>query len=135
MTPDEPYDPVYHDGNGLDSYGGTVSRAALLLKFNGAAVGITTLDMLPDGRAIMRGVGVRKGDRGKGHGAALGRLVEDYARVHGSTKLVVNADPAKCGYYEKLGFSNEVWSESEFEPWRSGRATPPAPVQMAKRLT
>ena len=72
--------------------------------------------------------------RGSGHGRALGQLVEAFARSRGITSLLVNADPDKTGYYNKLGFSEKTWSEAELTDWKTGKASPPIPVQMLKQL-
>jgi GNAT superfamily N-acetyltransferase len=103
------------------------------LLFNAEALAIATLDEFGDGRAAVRGVAVRQEHQGEGHGRELGRLLEAFAKSRGIVQLCVNADPEKTGYYESLGFSKQIWSETELADCRAGRASP-MPVQMVKRL-
>src|ERR1700730_10083946 len=49
----------------------------------------------------------------RGHGRALSTLVEQYARRLGLRTLLVNADPAAVGYYEKMGWKACIWDEAE----------------------
>jgi len=48
-----------------------------------------------------------------GHGRALMGLVEDEARRRGMRKLMLNAHKSASGFYERLGWSNEVWDDAE----------------------
>ena len=135
LREEDHYDPDYHDSGGSFSINPPSSRLSLMLKHEGRAVGITTLDLWPDNRAVMRGVAIRQDARGLGHGRALGSLVATFAHAQGVGELMVNADPAKVGYYQRLGFTTETWSDSELELWRNGGVNSTVPVQMVKRLT
>lgn len=129
-SPNDPYDPHYHDTCGIDDMSKFFTRKLLLLKVNDQAIGITTLDVCNDGSAVTRGVAIREGQRGKGHGRALGNLLEQFARANGLSALHVNADPEKTGYYKKLGYRSHVWSVDELRDWKLGKYSSPIPVQM-----
>lgn len=73
----------------------------LLLKFDGRSIGTTRLDDFRDGRGAVRLVAIAIDVQRWGHGRALSELVENYARRLGLKTLLVNADPAAVGYYEK----------------------------------
>lgn len=98
------YEPMLHDMLGFCSQDRAMTRDQLLLTFKNQGVGITTLDRLMDGNAVLRGVAVDEAVQGKGYGRALGALVERFAAAHAVARLCVNADPGKVGYYAGLGF-------------------------------
>ena len=99
----------------------------LLLKYNGIAIATVRLDVQED-RAVVRLVAVTRSEQSKGHGRVLGENVEDFVRRKGIKKLVVNAAPDAVGYYERLGFSREIWDGAELKGMFANV------VQMAKRL-
>jgi GNAT superfamily N-acetyltransferase len=85
----------------------------LLLRWEGRSVATTRLDLLSDSIAAIRLVAVLRSEQGKGHGRALSRHTEDFARSRKVTKLVVNAAPLAVGFYERIGFVREVWNAAE----------------------
>lgn len=86
----------------------------LLLKLDGRPIGTTRLDDFGDGRGAVRLVAIAVDVRRRGHGRALSELVENYVRRLRLKTLLVNADPAAIGYYEKMGWKACLWDEAEF---------------------
>jgi GNAT superfamily N-acetyltransferase len=84
-----------------------------LLKQNGQALGTTRLDVRNDATAVFRLVAVTAAEQGKGHGRALGRMVEARARAFGARMALVNAAASAVGYYEKTGWSRHIWDVAE----------------------
>ena len=107
---------------------GLLNHFPLLLKCNGAAVATVRLDVQENGVTIVRLVAVKRSEQSKGHGRVLGKHIEDFVRKKGIKKLVVNAAPDAVGYYERLGFSREIWDRAELKRMLVDV------VQMAKRL-
>jgi GNAT superfamily N-acetyltransferase len=66
--------------------------------------------------------------QGQGHGRVLSHFLENYARRLGILTLYVNAAPEAVGYYEKLGWTPEVWNKAELIGIASQC------LQMSKRL-
>lgn len=120
------YDPHYHD----QSYWRPAERAQLLLKFKGEAIGIATLDVFPDRSAATRAVAVADGKQGQGHGTALGKLTQEFAKNLGCHTLCVNAGAHVTGFYGSLGFAPQTWDKSELD----GVGSPEKIVQMVLRL-
>lgn len=106
----------------------TISNHPLLLKLAGRPIGTTRLDSYGQGRGIVRLVAISLPDQRQGHGRALSRLVEDYARSHSLEILFVNAAPDAVEFYNKTGWRAQVWDEAEFMSSRSDC------VQMIKLL-
>lgn len=104
------------------------SNFPLLLTLNGHGIATTRLDLRDDGTAVIRLVAVSKANQGKGHGRVLAKLVDDFARLKGVKKLLVNADPSALGYYEKLSYVREDWDPSELVGISSSS------IQMSKTL-
>lgn len=98
----------------------------LLLKLNGVSIGTTRLDVRTDGTAIVRLVAITKDEQSKGHGTALQKMVEDFAKNKGVKKLLVNSAPDAVGFYEKIGFTHESWNPNELRGISAGS------VQMSK---
>lgn len=86
----------------------------LLLKFNNAPIATVRVDCRED-KAILRLLAVTKNEQGKKHGAHLYKHVEKYAIRHGAKKLLVNSAPESIGFYHKIGFTEEIWDQSELE--------------------
>lgn len=100
----------------------------LLLKVDGKSVATARLDVLRPGLAAARLVAVSKDEQGRGYGRLLQDLIEHFALFRNVTKLVVNAAPSAIGFYEKNGFTREVWDPAEL-------VGPSADaVQMAKEI-
>ena len=51
----------------------------------------------------------------QGHGRVLGELVEAEARRRGMVKLALNARADAVGFYERMGWANDVWDRAEAE--------------------
>lgn len=120
------YDAQYHDR----VFHRPAERFKLLLKCNDKATGITTLDVFPDGKAATRAVAIAEKMQGKGHGNALGKLVQQFARERGAQLLCVNAGDHAVGYYRSLGFVVETWDPNEYD----GISDPDTMIQMTCRL-
>ena len=103
------YEPEFHD----QYFSKPAQRFQLLLEFSDIPIGITTLDVIKDDRAITRGVSISKEFQGKGHGKALGKLVQEFAQSLGIKRLHVNADKNKIQYYESLGFKKDEWEKED----------------------
>lgn len=103
------YEPEFHD----QYFSRPAQRFRLLLEFSHVPIGITTLDIIEDDRAITRSVAVSKEFQREGHGKALGKLVQEFARSLGVKRLHVNADKKKTGYYESLGFKEDEWGKED----------------------
>jgi N-acetylglutamate synthase-like GNAT family acetyltransferase len=89
------------------------ANTPLLLKLNGRPIGTTRLDDLGGHRGVVRLVAIATDLQRQGHGRVLSELVEGYARRLGLNTLFVNAAPDAVGYYEKMGWDNYVWDETE----------------------
>lgn len=120
------YDASFHDRY----FHRPAERFKLLLKCNGEATGITTLDVFSDGTAATRSVAIAETMRGQGHGCALGKLVQQFARAHGTEVLCVNSGADTIGFYRSLGFVREMWDPHEYD----GVTEPETMIQMTCRL-
>jgi GNAT superfamily N-acetyltransferase len=58
-------------------------------------------------------VAIVSGGQRRGYGRKLMELVEGRALAMGSQRLVMNAAPDAVGFYEKLGWTRQVWSEDD----------------------
>ena len=84
-----------------------------LLKLDGRSIGTTRLDVRDDGSAIFRLVAITAAEQGRGHGRALGRLLEERARAFGATVLYLNAADTAVGFYQATGWHDHVWDAGE----------------------
>ncbi|MGC4077559.1 MAG: GNAT family N-acetyltransferase [Rubrivivax sp.] len=98
-----------------------------LLLLDGEPIGTTRLDPRGDS-GIVRLVGIVPGQQRRGHGSVMEQLVVDFARARGMRRLAVNAARDAVGFYEKLGWSPEVWGQEELETFARNC------VQMTKPL-
>jgi N-acetylglutamate synthase-like GNAT family acetyltransferase len=89
------------------------TNTPLLLKLNGRPIGTVRLDNLGDHRGVVRLVAIATDVQRQGHGRILSELVEGYARHLGLNTLFVNADRDAVGYYQKMGWENYVWDETD----------------------
>lgn len=119
------YDPYYHD----TCFHKPAQRSLLLLKWKGASVGITTLDHFADNSAATRSVAIATEFQGNGHGLALGKLTQEFAKTKGVDTLCVNAGDHAVGFYRRLGFEKEMWNPKEYE----GITEPETMIQMVCR--
>lgn len=100
------------------------ARANLLLKFNGHAVGLLSLDNFGDGRAAIRAVAVVTDEQGMRHGKQLVALTAEVAKSQGIETLCVNAGPGSADFYRKLKFSDHEWSAAEIDDYNRGSSKP-----------
>jgi len=119
------YKPHYHDA----CFHRPAQRSLILLKWNGAALGVTTLDQFADNSAATRSVAIAKEFQGKGHGLALGQLTQQFAKTQGVSTLCVNAGDHAVDFYRRLGFEKETWDLNEYE----GSSNPEKMIQMVCR--
>lgn len=103
------------------------THAKFLLLLDGTPIGTTRLDPRDDG-GIVRLVGIVKHHQGQGHGATMERLLIDRARARGMNRLWLNAARESVGFYEKLGWTPQVWDEQELATFASNC------VQMTKSI-
>jgi N-acetylglutamate synthase-like GNAT family acetyltransferase len=115
-----------YDENHADEY--NPSNHALLLRFNGRAIGTVRLDDFGNGTGAVRLVAIAPEFQGQGHGRALSDFIENYARRLGIQSLYVNAAPEAVGYYQRLGWKPEIWDKAELVGIASEC------LQMSKRL-
>ena len=78
-----------------------------LLLFAGEPVGVLRIDIVQP-RAIFRRVAVREEAQRRGHGRAMLRLAEDFAREQGCSTIVSFVDPGAVEFYRKCGFATET---------------------------
>lgn len=121
----EEYNPQYNDA----CFHRPAKRSLLLLKWQGEAVGITTLDQFSDASAATRAVAIGEEFQGAGHGRALGLLTQEFAKALGVKTLCVNAGDHAVDFYRKLGFEKEIWDENEYD----GVINPGTMIQMICR--
>lgn len=101
-----------YDSDFPDEY--IIFNHPLLLKLAGRPIGTTRLDNYGQGRGIVRLVAISQPDQRQGHGRALFRLVEDYARSHFLNTLLVKAAPDAVEFYNKMGWITQEWDDSEY---------------------
>lgn len=104
------------------------ANQCFVLVFDGQPLGVVRLDPRGSNEAVVRLVGILPAAQGRGHGRALGALVEAEARRRGVSRLVLNARDGAVGFYEKSGWHAEVWDAAEL----AGSAS--TCVQMAKTI-
>jgi GNAT superfamily N-acetyltransferase len=86
----------------------------LLLCHHGKPVGAIRIDSLDGGGAAFRLVAVHPECQGKGHGRALLREAEAFARDIGCRKAVVYSTVEAAGFYASAGYAEDVWDEEYF---------------------
>ena len=74
-------------------------------------IGSLRIDVVPSGDAALRLVSIDPHCQGQGHGRALLRLSEDFARGLGCGRTVVYATPEAAGFYGKAGYSEDDWDD------------------------
>jgi GNAT superfamily N-acetyltransferase len=89
------------------------NRYPLLLKLAGRSIGTTRLDDFGGAVAAVRLVAIVSDAHRQGHGRKLMELVEGRALALGARHLVINSASDAVGFYEKLGWTRQVWSEDE----------------------
>ncbi|MBP9791884.1 MAG: GNAT family N-acetyltransferase [Rickettsiales bacterium] len=107
LFPDRDYDLNHPDERLPDNH-------PLLLKFNDTPIATVRVDFRGD-KVILRLLAVTKSEQGKKHGTNLYKHIEQYCISHGAKKLLVNAAPDAVGFYQKIGFTEEIWDQSELQ--------------------
>ena len=126
FTPDRPGGIVVYDENhphDLDP-----ANQCFLLVLEGTPIGVVRLDPRGEREGVVRLVAILPELQGQGHGRALSDLVDTEARRRGMQKLSLNARQSAVGYYERMGWTPEVWDAAEL----AGIAA--HCTQMSKRL-
>lgn len=90
------------------------------MQLDGAPIGTTRLDVRDDGTAIFRLVAITASEQGRGHGRAMGQLVEERARGFGVRTLFVNAADTAVGFYHATGWRDYVWDQAELDSFAKG---------------
>ncbi|CAN7407661.1 GNAT family N-acetyltransferase [Devosia sp. LjRoot16] len=88
------------------------THSKFVLMHDGVPIGTTRLDPRGEG-GIVRLVAIVPPLQRQGHGSVLEALLIDYARARGMKRLWLNAARDAVGFYEKLGWTAEVWDEVE----------------------
>lgn len=88
------------------------AHTKFLLMLDGRPVGTTRLDPRGEG-GIVRLVAIVPDLQRQGLGSAMEGAVVDFARARGMKRLWVNAANDAVGFYEKRGWSPQVWDEQE----------------------
>ncbi|KQU99134.1 GNAT family N-acetyltransferase [Devosia sp. Root105] len=88
------------------------THSKFVLMHDGVPIGTTRLDPRGEG-GIVRLVAIVPPLQRQGHGSVLETLLIDYARARGMKRLWLNAARDAVGFYEKLGWTAEVWDEVE----------------------
>jgi GNAT superfamily N-acetyltransferase len=100
------YDATHPDERKPDNH-------PLVLFVDDEPIGTIRVDKRPDLRAVLRLVAIHRGSQGCGHGQALLKLAEDFARDIGCAEAVVNAAPEAIGFYRKAGYVDLAWDPAE----------------------
>ncbi|KQW81274.1 hypothetical protein ASC89_05465 [Devosia sp. Root413D1] len=88
------------------------THSKFVFMHDGVPIGTTRLDPRGEG-GIVRLVAIVPPLQRQGHGSVLEALLIDYARARGMKRLWLNAARDAVGFYEKLGWTAEVWDEVE----------------------
>jgi GNAT superfamily N-acetyltransferase len=88
------------------------NNTKFLLMRDSVPIGTTRLDPRGEG-GIVRLVAIVPALQRQGHGSMLEALLIDYAKARGMTRLWLNAARDAVGFYQKLGWTAEVWDEVE----------------------
>ena len=86
----------------------------LLLWLNGEPVGAIRIDSLDGGGAAFRLVAIHPDRQGQGHGRALLREAEAFARAIGCRKAVIYSTMEAAGFYASAGYAEDEWDEQYF---------------------
>jgi GNAT superfamily N-acetyltransferase len=86
----------------------------LLLKRAATPVGTIRVDSLASGDAAFRLVAIDPVCQGEGHGRALLREAEAFARAIGCRRAVVYATPEAAGFYAAAGYTEDEFDENYF---------------------
>jgi GNAT superfamily N-acetyltransferase len=89
------------------------ANQCFLLFYGAHPIGVVRLDPWSGDAMVVRLVGILPERQGQGHGRALGLLVEEEARRRGARRLMLNSRDSAVGFYEKSGWSKQVWDADE----------------------
>ena len=78
-------------------------------------IGVARLDPRGDGAMVVRLLAIVPQRQGEGHGRVLGQLVEQEARRRGAHRLMLNSRDTAVGFYERTGWTAEIWDAAELE--------------------
>ncbi len=83
----------------------------LVLVEDDTVVGTVRIDLFDAVRAALRLVAIVPEQQRKGHGTALLRLAEDFARRHGRQCIVLHSNSAAIGFYLQHGYVEASWED------------------------
>ncbi len=86
----------------------------LLLLCAGRPVGTIQIDNLNGEDAAFRLVAIDPAEQGQGHGRAVLREAEAFARAIGCRKAVVYATPEAAGFYTAAGYAEDPFDDNYF---------------------
>ena len=86
----------------------------LLLTLDQQPVGTIRVDSLNDSDAALRLVAIDPARQGEGHGRALLREAEAFARDIGCRRAVVYATPEAAGFYAAAGYAEDDFDDNYF---------------------
>ena len=95
----------------------------LILLYGGVIIGVIRVDVVGS-LAWFRRVAIRDDMQGAGHGRALLRLAEAFAKAEGCTEVRSNAAVEAVGFYERCGYERDLSSPSPVNSvrvWKSLR--------------
>lgn len=84
-----------------------------LLKGDGRPLGVTRLDLWPEGMGIFRLVAITASEQNRGFGRILERLVVERAVAFGARTLCLNAIDTAVGFYRATGWMEYLWDDAE----------------------
>lgn len=83
----------------------------MVLVTDGMIVGTVRVDLVDADRAALRLVAIAPEEQGRGHGAVLLKLAEDFARRRGRRRIVLHGNPPTIGFYLQHGYVEAPWED------------------------
>ena len=102
--PEVVYDPNHPDERKPGNH-------PLVLIKEGRVIGTIRIDDFDAERAAFRIVAIDPAHQGRGHGTALLRLAEDFARGVGRRKAVLHGNPPNVAFYLRKGYREAAWDD------------------------
>ena len=102
------------DEDGADGDDLAPGHHPMLLWCGDRPVGTIRIDNLDGGSAALRLVGIDPDSQGHGHGRAMLREAEAFARAIGCGKAVVYSTPEAAGFYESAGYAEDPFDDQYF---------------------
>ena len=102
--PEVVYDPNHPDER-------TAGKHPLVLIKDGRVIGTIRIDDFDAERAAFRIVAIDRAHQGRGHGTALLRLAEDFARRLGRHTAVLHGNPPNVAFYLRNGYREAAWDD------------------------